>query len=34
VGEGGGMLRLGHLLLLVVGSWMAPFLLLNHATDI
>jgi len=34
VGEWRGMLRLGHLLLLVVGSLMAPFLLLNHATDI
>jgi hypothetical protein len=32
--EGEGMLGLGHLLLLVVGSWMAPFLPLNHATDI
>ena len=27
-----GMLRVGHLLLLVVGSLMAPLLLLNHAT--
>jgi len=32
--EGEGMLRVGHLMLLVVGSWMALFLLLNHATDI
>jgi hypothetical protein len=33
-GERQGMLGLGHLLLLVVGSWMAIFLLLNRATDI
>ena len=32
--EGESMLRVGHLMLLVVGSWMALFLLLNHATDI
>jgi len=34
IGKRVGMLGLGHLLLLVVGSLMAPFLLLNHATDI
>jgi hypothetical protein len=34
IGERGGMLRMGHLLLLVVGSLMAPFVLLNHATHI
>jgi len=34
IGERGGMLRMGHLLLLVVGSRMAPFLLLKHAADI
>jgi hypothetical protein len=33
-GEGGGMLGLGHLLLLAVASRMALFLLPNHATDI
>ena len=33
-GERRSMLELGHLLLLVVGSLMVPFLLLNHATDI
>jgi hypothetical protein len=33
-GEGVGMLRLSPLLLLVVGSWIALFLLLNHVTDI
>ena len=32
IGERGGVLRVGHLLLLVVGSLMAPFVLLNHAT--
>jgi hypothetical protein len=32
--ERGGMLRMGHLMLLVVGSLMAPFVLLNHATHI
>jgi hypothetical protein len=32
IGERGGMLRMGHLLLLVVGSGMALVLLPNHAT--
>jgi len=34
IGKGVDMLGVGHLLLLVVGSLMALFLLLNPATDI